>query len=111
MQGILVHGSNHFIVRGPLPGRKAARRLVRLWEIPELGKPAIVPPRLPWQMVNKAFREDLTWAVVLDIVALDVVGFGKVLTKLAKLGVSPICSANITRFSTCASCRILPGQW
>jgi len=66
MQGILVHGSNHFIVRGPLPDRKAARRLARLWEIPELGKPAIVPPRLPWQMVNKAFREDLTWAVVLE---------------------------------------------
>lgn len=66
MQGILVHGANHFIVRGPLPDLKAARRLVRLWEIPELGRSAPMPPRLPWQMVNKAFREDLAWAVVLE---------------------------------------------
>ena len=33
MVGILVHGDNHFIVRGPLPDRDAARALIRHWSI------------------------------------------------------------------------------
>ena len=31
MVGILVHGDNHFIVRGQLPDRDVARALVRHW--------------------------------------------------------------------------------
>jgi hypothetical protein len=30
MVGILVHGDNHFIVRGPLPDRDTARAVIRL---------------------------------------------------------------------------------
>jgi len=33
MVGILVHGDNDFIVRGPLPDRDAARALIRHWSI------------------------------------------------------------------------------
>jgi hypothetical protein len=33
MVGILVHGDNHFIVRGPLPDREGALALVRHWSL------------------------------------------------------------------------------
>ena len=37
MVGILVHGDNHFVVRGPLPDRDAARALIRHWSIIQIG--------------------------------------------------------------------------
>jgi hypothetical protein len=63
MTGILVHGDNHFIVRGPLPDREAALALVRHWSIIQIG--AATPAALePWHIVSKEFRENLQWAVV-----------------------------------------------
>src|SRR5579872_565817 len=63
MVGILVHGDNHFIVRGPLPDREAAFALVRHWSIIQIG--AGVPPLLDgWHIVSREFRENLEWAVV-----------------------------------------------
>jgi hypothetical protein len=63
MVGILVHGDNHFIVRGPLPDRSAALALVRHWSVIEIG--ATTPPLLDhWQIVTREFRENLGWAVV-----------------------------------------------
>ena len=63
MVGILVHGDNHFIVRGPLPDRAAALALVRHWSIIEIGRST--PPSLDrWQIVSREFRENLAWAVV-----------------------------------------------
>lgn len=63
MVGILVHGDNHFIVRGPLPDRDTALDLVRHWSLIEIG--ATTPPALArWQIVNREFRENLEWAVV-----------------------------------------------
>jgi len=62
MTGILVHGDNHFIVRGPLPDEATARALVRHWSLIRIG--AAMPPELEgWSIVTKAFREDLEWAV------------------------------------------------
>jgi hypothetical protein len=62
MLGLLVHGSNHFIVRGPLPSRTTALRLVRHWSIIQIdGK---TPPDLEhWQISSREFRENLVWAV------------------------------------------------
>ena len=37
MTGILVHGSNHFIVRGPLPDRAASLALATHWSIIQIG--------------------------------------------------------------------------
>ena len=37
MVGILVHGDNHFIVRGRLPDRDVARALIRHWSIIQIG--------------------------------------------------------------------------
>jgi hypothetical protein len=63
MVGILVHGDNHFIVRGPLPDREAALKLVRHWSVIQIG--ASPPPALDrWQIVTREFRENLEWAVV-----------------------------------------------
>jgi hypothetical protein len=61
--GILVHGDNHFIVRGPLPLRHEALALVRHWSIIQIG--SATPPALDgWHISTREFRKDLTWAVV-----------------------------------------------
>jgi hypothetical protein len=61
--GIIVHGDNHFIVRGPLPSREQALALVKHWSVIQIG--ATTPPELArWQISTKEFREDLQWAVV-----------------------------------------------
>jgi hypothetical protein len=64
MVGILVHGDNHFIVRGPLPNRDVALALVRHWSLIQVG--ATTPPSLArWRIVSREFRENLKWAVVI----------------------------------------------
>ena len=63
MVGILVHGDNHFIVRGPLPDRAAALALVRHWSVIQIG--GTTPPALDqWRISSREFRENLEWAVV-----------------------------------------------
>jgi hypothetical protein len=63
MSGILVHGDNHFIVRGPMPDRETALALVRHWSLIEIGSstPTVLDP---WQIITSEFRENLEWAVV-----------------------------------------------
>ena len=63
MTGLLVHGDNHFIVRGPLPSRAVALELVRHWSVIQIG--GTTPPALdPWSIVSREFRENLAWAVI-----------------------------------------------
>jgi hypothetical protein len=63
MVGILVHGNNHFVVRGPLPDRAAALALVRHWSLIQIGGTA--PHSLKrWRISSREFRENLEWAVV-----------------------------------------------
>src|SRR5229473_1650094 len=63
MVGILVHGDNHFIVRGPLPDRAQALALVRQWSVIQIGQ--TIPPSLaPWSISSREFRENLDWAVI-----------------------------------------------
>jgi len=63
MVGILVHGDNHFIVRGRLPTRETAIALVRRWSLIQIGAP-LSPDLEGWQIVSREFRENLKWAVV-----------------------------------------------
>jgi hypothetical protein len=63
MVGILVHGDNHFIVRGPLPDRETALALVRQWSIIRIGG-RCSPALEEWQIVSREFRENLQWAVI-----------------------------------------------
>jgi hypothetical protein len=63
MVGILVHGGNHFIVRGPPPSRASALSLARYWSVIQIG--AITPPELEgWRISTREFRENLEWAVI-----------------------------------------------
>jgi len=63
MVGILVHGDNHFIVRGPLPDRASALALARHWSLIQIG--ATMPSALAgWSISSREFREDLMWAVI-----------------------------------------------
>jgi hypothetical protein len=60
--GILVHGDNHFIVRGPKPDCAAAMALARHWSVIRIG--ATTPPELAgWTISTREFRENLSWAV------------------------------------------------
>ncbi len=62
MVGILVHGDNHFIVRGPRPDRQTAVALARLWSVIQIG--GTTPRELAaWTISTKEFRENLSWAV------------------------------------------------
>jgi hypothetical protein len=61
--GLVVHGSNHFVVRGPTPTCAQARELVRHWSLIRIGEN--VPAWLEgWRISTKEFREDLEWAVL-----------------------------------------------
>ncbi len=61
--GILVHGDNHFIVRGPQPDAATALALVRHWSLIQIGE--ATPANLSrWRISSREFREDLEWAVV-----------------------------------------------
>ena len=63
MVGILVHGDNNFIARGPLPDREVALALVRHWSLIQIG--ATTPLLLDqWQIIFREFRENLEWAIV-----------------------------------------------
>jgi hypothetical protein len=63
MVGILVHGDNHFIVRGPRPDGVTALALARHWSLIQIG--AKTPASLDkWSITSREFRENLQWAVV-----------------------------------------------
>src|SRR3954465_13488285 len=51
--GILVHGSNHLIVAGPEPTLHQARRLIHVWEFPQIGP---TPETPGWSIKTKEFR-------------------------------------------------------
>jgi hypothetical protein len=63
MLGILVHGDNHFIVRGPCPSAEIARALALHWSLIQIG--AATPPDLAqWRISSREFRENLKWAII-----------------------------------------------
>lgn len=86
MLGILVHGDNHFIVRGPLPCRTCALALVRHWSVIQIG--GKTPAQLErWRISTREFREDLRWAVVVAGEAETGAAVTELLSELAERGV------------------------
>jgi hypothetical protein len=63
MVGILVHGNNHFILRGPTPNETEALRLARYWSVIRIGEEKLLQYER-WEIRTKEFRENLEWAVV-----------------------------------------------
>lgn len=85
--GILVHGDNHFIVRGPLPDLEAALALVRHWSLIQVG--SVMPPALDrWRIVIREFRENLEWAVVVPGTGQVSPAVTKLLEELSARGVT-----------------------
>jgi hypothetical protein len=64
MVGILIHGNNHFVLSGPRPDEPAALRLARHWSVIQIGHPASLTFEC-WEIRDKEFRENLTWAAVI----------------------------------------------
>jgi hypothetical protein len=82
-----VHGSNHFIVRGPLPDRATALALVRYWSVIQIGE--TIPLSLdPWRISSREFRENLTWAVVVPGDGETSSGVAALLAELSGRGVT-----------------------
>lgn len=89
--GILVYGSNHFIVDGPQPSSETARALVREWAHPMPLRPP--DPRLtPWSIRTQAFREELAWAVIVPCEEPHSPAVVQLLAELRTLGL-PVRSA------------------
>jgi hypothetical protein len=85
--GILVHGDNHFIVRGPLPSRACALSLARHWSMIQIG--AKTPPGLErWRISTREFREDLEWAVIVPGAGERTPAVAQLLAELAARGVA-----------------------
>ncbi|MEO8028927.1 MAG: hypothetical protein ABI823_20775 [Bryobacteraceae bacterium] len=86
MVGILVHGDNHFIVRGPLPDRGTALALVRQWSVIEIGK-APEPELGAWRISTKEFREHLEWAIAVPAETGYSAAVAQLLGELAARGI------------------------
>ena len=91
MIGILVHGDNHFIVRGPRPSRDVALALVRRWSLIRIGErtPAALEQ---WRISTKEFREDLQWAILAPAETEKSPAVIQLLEELQARGI-PICDA------------------
>ena len=84
--GILVHGNNHFIVRGPKPDRETALALVRHWSIIRIGQ--TTPPALQaWRISTKEYRENLSWAIVAPAQTRQSPAVSQLLSELAARGI------------------------
>jgi hypothetical protein len=91
--GILVHGDNHFIVRGPQPDRATAFALVRHWSVIQIG--ATTPPALDqWRITSKEFRENLAWAIIVPGDSEPSSAVAQLLSELTARGVA-ICNLAI----------------
>jgi hypothetical protein len=86
MVGILVHGDNHFIVRGPLPDRTTAIALARHWTLIQIDR--TTPISLSdWSISAKEFRENLEWAVIVPGEGEITVAVSQLLHELSARGI------------------------
>ena len=96
MVGILVHGDNHFVVRGPFPDRETALALVHHWSIIQIGQPT--PAGLQqWQISTREFRENLEWAILVPGEGEVSQAVQQLLNELSARGI-PIHNSNIARW-------------
>ena len=90
--GILVHGDNHFIVRGPRPNPVEAHALARHWSLIKIGEPT--PPALrQWTISSREFREDLTWVAIVPGDGETMPAVTQLLAQLSERGIAADNSA------------------
>jgi hypothetical protein len=87
MVGILVHGNNHFIVRGPFPDRETALALARHWSLIQIGQTTPIYLRR-WSISTREFRENLEWAVVIPGEGEVTPGVAQLLEELSARGIT-----------------------
>ncbi len=87
MVGILVHGDNHFIVRGSLPDRMTALGLARHWSLIQIGRATPVGLE-KWQIITREFRENLEWAVVVPGESENSAAVTQLLNELSARGIA-----------------------
>ncbi len=87
MVGILVHGNNHFILRGPRPDEESALALARHFSLIEIGNPISLVYQ-QWQIGDKEFRENLQWAFIVPGDRQASLGVLELLAELSSRGVS-----------------------
>jgi len=93
--GLVVHGDNHFIVRGPLPDRATALALVEHWSVIRIGQTTPPAALAGWRISTREFREDLEWAVM-------VAGEGDISPAVAAL-LDELCARGIAVWDACLS--------
>jgi hypothetical protein len=86
MVGILIHGNNHFVLRGPRPDEAAALALARHWSIIQIGAPKSQTLDR-WEIRGKEFRENLEWAVIVPAERDISPGAAELLAELSARGV------------------------
>ena len=88
MAGILVHGSNHFIFRGPLPDRATALALARYWSLIQIGETPLPDALRAWRISRQEFRENLEWAVLVPDAGETSPAVAQLLKELSARGVA-----------------------
>ena len=89
MLGILIQGTNHFILSGPRPTEAEAMALVRNWSVVQIGE--VKSPKFAgWEIRNREFREDLQWAVIMPGDREISPGVAELLAELGARGVAII---------------------
>jgi hypothetical protein len=91
MVGILIHGNNHFILRGPEPEKSAALALARHWSIIQIEVRGCEQKPLryeKWEIRTKEFRENLEWAVLVSGDGEISSGVTQLLAEVSARGVS-----------------------
>jgi hypothetical protein len=86
MLGILVHGDNHFILRGPAPDDASASEMARHWSIVQIGGEKSLTFR-QWEICTKEFRENLEWAVIVPGESKISDGVLKLLAEISARGI------------------------
>ena len=87
MIGLIVHGDNHFVTRGPLPDRKTALALVQHWSLIQIGSPTPVELE-QWRISSREFRENLEWAIIVPGDNEHSPAVGQLLAELAARGIA-----------------------
>jgi len=87
--GIIVHGDNHFIVKGPAPDRHLARELVRSWTLIRIGA-GTLPELGQWRICTREYRENLEWAVIVPGEGQRNPAVQQLLNELEQRGVVPM---------------------
>lgn len=89
MIGILVHGENHFILKGPRPDASQAKEMTHYWSETRIGEKKEWTFK-QWEVRNKEFRENLEWAVIVSGGGEISAGVRQLLGELEERGVEVI---------------------